>query len=253
MARVGKRSNMRKSKNGAQDEMEGNDEKKRQPMQNVEVKLVSGECSFSNHGNAEREMKADNNGTNCGKINEQPIQDEEKEENVQSSQNEGMIEIEPTDKQCIDNALNQNLRESEVISEHCRPKTIDVPGFAKNQYVVYDHVILQGNRIGTNLFYTTSEKKLYSKNSTNAKGLLLRCATDMSQRKCRANRILTKSGVIIGLISSQPHTCVSDGEQNYKNICAKTELKDRCRQIDTVAGNLKIAVIRKNIKLVNEK
>lgn len=151
-----------------------------------------------------------------------------------------------------ENLINQALN---VVNQHSAI-SLDLPGLAKNQYVVYDHVTTAGERRDSNQFYVQSEKKIYSSNVDCRYGKSLRCATDIGKglaRKCRARRILTKAGVIIGLNSSPPHTCVTDGEQRFKNLCAKNDLKARCQKIEEVASSSKFATVRSILKKVNEK
>lgn len=154
--------------------------------------------------------------------------------------------------------LNENLitQALNVVNQHSAPISMDLPGLAKNHYVVYDHITTAGERRDSNLFYVKCEKKFYSSNVDCKYGKSLRCATDVGKglaRKCRARRILTKAGIIIGLNSSPPHTCVTDGEQRFKNLCAKNDLKERCQKIEEVASSSKFATVRSILKKVNEK
>lgn len=166
----------------------------------------------------------------------------ENENNVQSGQ------VSCSSTQNVNQNENADSDKASCSSTQNSNESFDLPGLARNQYNIFQHVFVQGDRRDSQLVYTNIEKKLYSRNTKCKYGVSLRC----HDRKCKCRRILCDNGVAIGLVSAPPHTCVLDYEQKFKDLLAKQDLKTRCAQIETIAGNAKMATVRSIFKSVKE-
>lgn len=106
-------------------------------------------------------------------------------------------------------------------------------------YTVLSFCLMPGEKINTKLLYTKHDKQLFTFTDYCANGRTYRC----QNRSCPARVLMLPSGQCVKLNRQKEHNHDYDCENNVKKINALTDIKKKCKDLQSVASGRRLAKV----------